>query len=173
MNSTVTAEMHLELGTMSTPGAADDTSANLPLHIAETIEEAEAMGPSSVLVDDALDDDRLARGGVVPVKAYLRTKASAEALRQRRKRERQAAKGTKQVAVAAPADDASRDAIKVFAAAMRDSVLDPRTVRRLVEADPAFVQQAITLEPVMVMRLGEVLRHGGIRARMVRGLLQA
>jgi hypothetical protein len=134
------------------PSENDGFAEPLPeARLAETLEEFEAMSPSAVEETAVLDDAALARGGMVAVKAFVRSEASAEALRQRRKRQRREAAGAKPVQVVAPADKASREAVKASAAAMMETTIDPVTVKRL----------------------GEVLRDGGLRARMVRHLLRA
>jgi len=117
---------------------------------AETIEDFEAMSPSEVDEALVLDDDALVQSGMVPIKAWARSKASANALRQRRKRERQAEGGAKQVAVLAPADEASREALKAVGAAMRDGALEAALVSQMAGTEPAFAQKLFALDPKVV-----------------------
>ncbi|MGE5503669.1 MAG: hypothetical protein ACM31L_04535 [Actinomycetota bacterium] len=114
--------------------------------MAEYIEDAEGQGAGTVV----LDDGDLARGGIVAVKAYVRTKASANALRQQRKRERQAENGARQLAILAPNDNASRDALKAVGAAMRERGLPAETVALMAGAEPDFVRMLFALDPKMV-----------------------
>jgi hypothetical protein len=98
---------------------------------------------------DVFDDETLRRGGLVPVRAFVRSKASANAIRQQRKRDKQRAAGLAPLSVAVPNDPTVRAAVKATATAIANGALEPN----------------------MVLRLAEVLAAGGWRARLVRVLL--
>lgn len=78
----------------------------LPDHI-EDIPEAPANP------DAALTDEQLAAGGMVKVNAFMRSKASANALRVQKHREKKEAEGVKQINV--QASEEARQAIKAIA----------------------------------------------------------
>lgn len=81
-------------------------STALPEHI-EDIKETPADPEKS------LSDSELAAGGLVPVKAFMRTKASANALRVQKHREKKEAEGVKQINV--QASEEARQVIKAIA----------------------------------------------------------
>ena len=80
--------------------------------------------------DRVLSDDELQAGGLQPVKAYVRTKASKAADRQKRWREKKSAEGLKQTNVQVPEEH--QDTIKEIARRLREG--EP------VEAVPAKPQ---------------------------------
>lgn len=121
--------------------------------MAETLEEFQAMSPTQVDVDLVLDDAALLTGGMVPVKAFIRSEASANALRQKRKRQRQVEGGAKQLSVLAPADDASRNAIKAVGTAMREKGLDASLVEHLANSDAAYASKLFNLDATVVERV--------------------
>lgn len=82
------------------------TENRLPDHI-EEITEAPA-NPDAVLTDE-----QLAAGGLVKVNAFMRSKASANALRVQKHREKKEAEGVKQINV--QASEEARQAIKAIA----------------------------------------------------------
>ena len=156
-NDLVPAEIEMTEAVECADEQAEAEGAGEPVpeaRLAETIEEFEAMSPSEVDENAVIDDDALVRGGMVAVKAFVRSTASANALRQRRKRERQAEGGAKQVAVLAPADEASREALKAVGAAMRDGALEADIVQRM-SAEPAFVKRLFALDPGVVERVAD------------------
>ena len=122
------------------------------------------------LIDAAkvLDDDELAAGGVVPVRAYMRTRTSRNALRQRKAKAKaeQGADGRvprKQINLVAPADDASRDALK-------------KLVSEMVEGH-VLASDLATLGRIDTLRLGQdaqrALNAGGWKALLLRRLLKS
>lgn len=123
---------------------------------------------TDALIDSAkvLDDDELAAGGVVPVQAYMRTRTSRNALRQRKAKARAQAGADgrvprRQINLQAPTDDASREALKKLAAAMVDGEV--------------IASDLDTLGRLDTMRLGQdaqrTLNAGGWRAALLRRLL--
>ena len=122
------------------------------------------------LIDSAkiLDDAELAASGVVPVQAYMRTRTSRNALRQRKAKAKaeEGADGRvprKQINLQAPADDASRDALK-------------RLVSKMVEGH-VIASDLDTLGRIDTMRIGQsaqrTLNAGGWKAFLLRRLLKA
>ena len=102
--------------------ATEGQDASQP-HTCETIEEARQAGPTEIHDRDILDDKRLERGGLIAVKAFIRSDASTNALRQKRKRERQAAAGAKALQIQVPSDQLSREAAKSIGKAMMEGRL--------------------------------------------------
>ena len=75
----------------------------------EDAERAQGVAdPAAVLTDDQLEE-----GGLRQVRAFVRTRASRNALRVQKHREKAAAEGLRQVNVVAP--EAARDALKAIA----------------------------------------------------------
>jgi hypothetical protein len=75
----------------------------------EDAERAQGVAdPAAILTDDQLED-----GGLRQVRAFVRTRASKNALRVQKHREKVAAEGLGQVNVVAP--EAARDALKAIA----------------------------------------------------------
>jgi len=83
-----------------------NTANQLPDHL-EQIPETPA-DPETVLTDE-----QLAAGGLVKVNAFMRSKASANALRVQKHREKKEAEGVKQINV--QANEEARQAIKAIA----------------------------------------------------------
>ena len=122
------------------------------------------------LIDSAkvLDDSELAAGGIVPVSAYMRTRTSRNALRQRKAKAKAEAGDDgrvprKQLNLQAPADDASREALK-------------KLVAEMVEGH-VLASDLDTLGRIDTMRLGQdaqrTLNAGGWRAAILRILLKS
>ena len=166
INDLVPAEIEMTEVVEYAEEQADAEGAGEPMpeaRLAETIEEFEAMSPSEVDENAVIDDDALVRGGMVAVKAFVRSKASANALRQRRKRERQAEGGAK-------ADEASREALKAVGAAMRDGALEAALVQRM-SAEPAFAKRLFALDPGVVERVADCDVGSVERLFQVAGML--
>lgn len=122
------------------------------------------------LIDSAkvLDDAELAAGGLVPVQAYMRTRTSRNALRQRKAKAKaeEGADGRvprKQINLQAPADEASREALK-------------KLVAEMVEGH-VIASDLDTLGRIDTMRLGQdaqrALNAGGWKAHLLRRLLKS
>ena len=118
--------------------------------------------------DAALTDDELVAGGMAPVHGWMRTKASKNAIRQRKSRARkqEGADGRaprRQLNLQAPVDDASRDALKRVADQLVDGDLSPSDLDVMGRLD--------------TMRLGidahRILTAGGFRASILRRLLKS
>lgn len=82
------------------------------------------------MAGEPLTDDQLEAGGLVEVRAWVRSKASANALRQQRKREKQAEEGRSQVNVVVP--DECKEPLKELAAALAAGQIDADDVRALI-----------------------------------------
>lgn len=131
---------------------------------AEYIEEI----PDKLIdIDAALTDDELIHGGLAPVQAFMRTKASKNALRQRRAKAKKAqgadgATPSKQLNITAPVDDDARTALKITAQRLIDGDLSPSDLDVMGRLD--------------TMRLGidahRILTAGGWRATVLRRLLK-
>ena len=130
----------------------------VPDHV-EDIEDA------PIDVDAVLSDEALIEGGLVPIKAYARTRSSKAALRAKRHRER-AAEGhgdvppRRQLNVMVPPDEDARNAVKQVAEALLEGRMKPADARRL--GDNAS-------------RLGGVVQaildRGGLRAMALRAVI--
>lgn len=129
------------------------------------IEDAQAADAVADL-DAVLSDEALADGGLVPLRAYVRTKASANALRSRKARER-AEKGEsgpprKPLSIQAPPTDEARQALKDAAKAMVDGRLDPAALTASIEGrGDRRVRQ-------LGQRVAALLDAGGPRAWLLR-----
>lgn len=129
-------------------------------NLAEHIEEV----PNRPMdAERALSDEDLAAGGVVPVKAYMRTKASKNALRQKKAKAKalNSDNPRKQLNLMAPADDAARNALKAVAEKMSDGKITAADIDKIDNPD--------------VIRLGsnamKVLENGGLKATILRRIL--
>lgn len=129
-------------------------------NLAEHIEEV----PNRPMdAERALSDEELAAGGVVPVKAYMRTKASKNALRQKKAKEKALNSDTprKQLNLMAPADDQARNALKAVAEKMSDGQITAADLEQL--DNPTLLQLGSAVD--------KVLKAGGIKAALLRRLL--
>jgi len=125
----------------------------------EDIEDA-PIEVGSVLSDEALID-----GGLVPIRAYARTRSSKAALRAKRHRERVAAgqgdaPPRKQLNVMAPLDEDARNAVKQVAEALIEGRIKPADTQR-------FGDNASRLGKAVQ----SILDRGGIRAMALRVLI--
>lgn len=103
--------------------------------------------------EQALSDEALEAGGLAPVKAWVRTRQSANAVRTQRHKEKLAAAGVRQLNLQAP--EALHEALKEMAQAAREG----RDWRA-----PALSDEA--------RRVVEVMERGGVRARLIRWLVR-
>ena len=114
-----------------------------------------------------LDDQQLEAGGMRPIRAWVRTRASGSALRMRRKREREQEAGIKQFN--APAPEKDHEMLRGLISASRggDMVEALRVI--LADLDPGSVSD---LDPAdrHVLR---VARSPGLRGRLVRLLTRS
>lgn len=89
------------------------------LTLSEYLEDAEAIEAVDYQPEQVLADDELRRRGMVPVKAYVRTRQSKAAARSQRSRQKAEAGENgpprKQISIMAPADDESRKILKLIA----------------------------------------------------------
>lgn len=117
--------------------------------------------------DTALSNDELIQGGLAPVQAFMRTKSSKNALRQRRAKAKREAGAdgrtpSKQLNIIAPADEAARVALKTVAERLIDGDLSPPDLDLMGRLD--------------TMRLGidahRILTAGGWKAAILRRLLK-
>lgn len=117
---------------------ADDAKARLARLRAPLSEVDGAPIPA----DQVLDDEALHRGGLRPVRAWMRTKASGNALRQHRKREKAEDQGRRQLNVVLPSDEPTREVVKALAERLTDGSLPLADVRALVELGAVVEKQA-------------------------------
>lgn len=143
-------ETVIEESVVTTEGQDQGDASVSPNDMVEYIEDIETMGPTSVDPSAVLDDEDLWKGGLIPMKAYVRTKVSANALRQKRKRERQAQNGARQLAVLVPDDPSSREALKKAGAAMRERGLTGALLSQVAGTEPTFLQKLFALDQKMV-----------------------
>lgn len=102
----------------------------------ENIEDAQAGAWD--MSHDVLTDDQLEAGGLVEVRAWVRSKASANALRQQRKREKQAEAGRAQVNVVVPEE--CKEPLKELAAALASGQIDADQVRAMIAGADAVAE---------------------------------
>ncbi|MGC2854181.1 hypothetical protein ACM64Y_01810 [Novispirillum sp. DQ9] len=94
----------------------------------ENIEDAQAGAWD--MDREVLTDDQLEAGGLVEVRAWVRTKASGNALRQQRKRDKMAEEGRAQVNVVVPEE--CKEPLKELAAALAAGQIDADQVRAMI-----------------------------------------
>lgn len=112
-----------------------------------------------------LDDEQLEAGGMRPIRSWVRTRASSNALRQRRKRQRDEQGGVKQVNVTARAED--HETFRALAEASRQDGDLVQALRTLLEQlDPDSVRD---LDPADRQIL-KVAHSPSLRGRLIRFL---
>lgn len=90
-------------------------------HKAALLRMVDVVDGPPIEAEKVLSDDQLGDGGLIPVRAWMRTKPSANALRQARKKEKaEIEAGKRQLNVVAPADALSREALRAVAVALSD-----------------------------------------------------
>lgn len=93
--------------------------------LADHLEDVEAEGPAVIDPDKALTDDTLEEAGIVPVKAYMRTRASKNAVRVKRAAEKRESGETgparKQLNLQAPVSPEAREALKELNTALLEN----------------------------------------------------
>lgn len=116
-----------------------------------------------------LTDEQLAAGGMVPVKAYIHTNQSKDALRQEKKREKKETLGLKQTGVTVPDVDEARAAMRAAAAALCEGRVTPleivQAVSDHIDGDEPF---AFSKE---MEKVRTILVRGGFRAWFIRKIL--
>lgn len=152
---------------MTKPDQADEAEKAAVLRIVDVVD-----GPP-IDADSVLSDEQLGAGGLLPVRAWMRTKPSANALRQHRKREKAEDAGLRQLNVVLPADEPTREAVKALAERLTGGSLSLDDVRALVQvgAAPGAALGAVQA-PSEASRVGErVLALTGWRRAVVLWLL--
>lgn len=124
----------------------------------EPLEHIEDIESSVQLTAPPLDNAALINAGMVPVKAWVRSKQSANALRvaaSKEKKERE--QKIKQLNIPAPTDEFSRAALKEVANALCAGKLTAAELLSVVRGDAA--------------KMSEVMKKGGLRAAILRNVL--
>lgn len=135
----------------------------------------EDVANAPIDADAALTDEQLEAGGLVPVKAFMRTRASANAARVQKSRAKAEAgeegrAPRKQLNLTAPADDDARAALKAASEAMLAGAISPADVRSMLTSQPAA--PAIDADALdLGRRVQAVLDGGGWRAQLLRRLI--
>lgn len=129
----------------------------------ENVDHLEDLPSPPMDAGRALSDEELAAGGVVPVKAYMRTKASKNALRQKKAKAKALNSDTprKQLNLMAPADDQSRAALKAVAEKMTEGQITAANLEQL--DNPSLLQLGSAAD--------QILKAGGLKAALLRRLL--
>lgn len=135
-------------------------------------------------VDAVLTDDELEAGGLAPIAAYVRTKSSKNALRIQKARAKAEAgtDGTprRQLNIVAPADDASRNALKAASDALLQGIRSPAEIMAALTGEAVQQPAPAPAEPARVideealttgLKAKTILAAGGIRAAILRRLL--
>lgn len=135
----------------------DDRTADL-FDLAEEAEQA--GGPQDP--EKVLTDEQLQEGGLVPVKAFMRTKQSRNALRVKAKREKaQEERGVSQVNVQAPEE--AQEPIRAIAKETRDG-------KSVAEAVQAVTGEALAADD-LCRRVHAAEEKGGLRWALIRWLM--
>lgn len=135
------------------------------------IEDALNAGSTVVDPQTVLDDEQLREGGLVPVRTWARTKASGNALRAKKSREK-AEKGEggdarKQLSLLAPPDDTAREALRIIGKRMVAGEVSTQDL----EAIGSTPVVADTTEVKVGRRALSLIRNGGFRGKLLRHLL--
>lgn len=139
----------------------------IPLH--DFVEDVTAGGASAIDADRALTDADLTAGGLVPIRAYVRTRASKNAARCAQARQRRAEDGIGQINVLAHED--AKEYIRRVAKASCEGRPWP-----VPPADQADAPPPLTREPAEdhALQVGQaVLALPGWRRRMVGWMIGA
>lgn len=135
------------------------------------LEDALATKTPAVAPEGVLDDEQLRDGGLAPVRAWVHTKASKNAMRAKRSREK-AEKGEggamrKQVSLLAPPDEQSRAALREIGKRMVAGEISTddlhaigRPSKRVSDEEVKIGRQALNL-----------IKGGGFRGRVLRHIL--
>lgn len=131
------------------------------------------------LIDGALTDEQLAEGGLVPVRTFMRTRSSANALRIQKARAKAEAGADdraprKQLNITAPASDDARDALKAISEALLNGKTTPAALRAVLSPAPAQppAPPVDHIALALGQRVQEIIARGGWRARVLRRLTQ-
>lgn len=129
--------------------------------------------PNSLIdVESVKTDDELKSAGLVPVRAFVRTKASKNALRvQKHKAKAESGEDgqmpRKQLNLVAPADDASRKALKEVADAMLSKSISPDFLFQAMNPAPGPDPELLRIAG----KAQSIIEKGGLRAKILRKML--
>jgi hypothetical protein len=139
------------------------------------IEDALNAGAPVADPDAVLDDNQLYAGGLVPVRTWAHTRASGNALRTKRSREK-AEKGAgggarKQVSLLAPPDDDARAALREVGKRMVAGEVSADDLRGLGQR-AAMASVSFDSEATKIGRHAlDLIEVGGLRGRLLKHLL--
>lgn len=123
--------------------------------------------------EKVLSDEELIDGGLVPVAAYVRTRASKNALRVQRAKARAEAgedgPARKQLNISAPPDDPSREALKAAANALLHGSI---TAEALTEFVTGRAKTSDTVTSPMALRADAMIQQSGWRSALLKALLR-
>jgi hypothetical protein len=127
----------------------DEEDDKRQIDLIEYIEDAERAGPAAL--NETYSDEQLDSAGLIAVKAFVRSKASKNAERVRRNKERrekgEIGPARKQLNLQAPVDDNAREILKELNTAMLEEALTPEDVRAvLTEESLDWKQRCIDAE---------------------------
>lgn len=135
------------------------------------VEDALRAGSSVADPDVVLNDDQLRDGGLVPVHSWVRTRASRNALRAKRSREK-AEKGDegparKQISLLAPPDEDSRKALHELGKRMISGQVSTDDLKKIGTSSP----RAESYEEKIGRRALHFMRNGGVKGRLLKYIL--
>ena len=129
-----------------------------------------ALDGEPIAANDALTDERLAVGGIIAIKGYMRTSATKEALKAREKREKKANNGIKQTGVDVPDIDEARKAIRDAAEALREGRMTPLEIVQAVSGPISDNGEVFPLSK-QLSEVQFILIKGGVKAWCIRRVL--
>ena len=137
------------------------------------IEDALDASPFEVDPDVVLDDHELRAGGLVPVRTWTRTRASGNAQRARRSRQK-AAKGEggaarKQLSLLAPPDEDTRAALREVGKRLVAGEVSTDEIRSLGHPSTHYYRYDPAAQ--LGRRALKIINSGGFRGRLLRLLL--
>jgi hypothetical protein len=135
------------------------------------IEDALKSGPSAADPDVVLEDEQLRSGGLVPVHSWVRTKATRNALRVKRSREKaendEEGSARKQISLLAPPDEDSRKALHELGKRMISGQVSTDDLRK-IGTTPSKVE---SYEEKLGRRALHFMKNGGVKGRLLKYIL--
>lgn len=119
---------------------------------------------------DILTDEQLESGGIVAVKAYMRTSKTEAAISQNKTRKKKEANGLKQTGVTVPDNHEARVAMRIVATALRESHMTPAELVETVSGSTNDNEMTFPLSK-QLSEIQFILSTGGFKAWWIRRVL--
>jgi hypothetical protein len=119
-----------------------------------------------------LADEELVRGGLVKVRAWMRTPQTEVGLRKARQRMRQRLHGQQQINLVVPADETTRNALRALAKALIGGEITPEALALFICRGPSAPSAPVDPLAKDLDDIRLTLSDGGWRAQMIRYLVR-